>query len=153
MKGQESNKLSRLPDTTSHTIDGRVVVLPRIEHLKQAVCCTRRAGADGRQREHAFLTLAFHMCCGEVTISILHIKHLLLTLLLPLLLPYIHPQAKQRRHQNACHKYLTGKQTLMLLLEAEYWGPCKIWIYFVPYSCTAYARPISLTKDIQATFF
>lgn len=45
----------------------------------------------------------------------------------------------------------------MLLLEAEHWGSCKTWIYFAPYSCTAYpyayAYPISLTEDIQSSFF
>lgn len=45
LKGQESNELSRLPDTTSYTVDGRkVAALPRIQHLKEAVCRARQAG-------------------------------------------------------------------------------------------------------------
>lgn len=111
LKGQESNKLPRLPaHLTHHWWESSCAAQDR--EAKRGSLLHQASRQDGRQRQHAFLASAFHMCCREVTISILHIKHLLLTLLLPLLLPHIHPQAKQRRHQNACHKYSSGKQTL-----------------------------------------
>lgn len=110
LKGQGSNERSRLPDTASYTVDGRNgAALPKIEHLNQAVCHSRQPGTYGRQHEHAFVTLASHMCFRGVTISIFHIKQ---RICVPLSLTPIYPWTKKYRNQNACHKYLTGEQTL-----------------------------------------